>query len=199
MARLLLALLCSFLLCSCAPRLSDDDDASTDDDDVSGDDDDASGDDDDTSADDDDDTSPGDDDDDTSSGDDDDDTSPGDDDDTSCDVGDLVLSLSVLDANGVAGWSFRPEDVLTLSGSLTNVCDTMLTFETTSGCLLEPWSLSGNGTGLGRGCDDAITTWTVAPGAALVDAEQIGAQSAGTWTWEAGFEGMVMTVTFTVQ
>jgi hypothetical protein len=187
MPRLLLALLC-VLLISCAPTLGDDDDASSDDDDVTGDDDDTSGDDDDTIADDDD-----------VSGDDDDDDTSGDDDDTGCGVDDLVLGMQVLDANGVSGVSFRPTDELTLSGSLENVCDIMLTFETNSGCLLEPWSLSGDGNGLGRGCDDAITVWSVAEAGTLYDVVEVGALAAGTWMWEVGFGGTIQTLTFTVQ
>lgn len=191
MLRLLLALHCAFLI-SCAPTLGDDDDVSGDDDDTSADDDDTSGDDDDTSADDDDVS----DDDDIVA--DDDDTS-GDDDDDGCGVDDLVLGMQVLDANGVAGIAFRPTDELTLSGSLTNPCDIMLTFETSSGCLLEPWSLSGNGSGVSRGCDAAITTWTIVEGGVVFDDVEIGAQTAGTWLWETGFRGDVQTLTFTVQ
>ncbi len=189
MPRLLLALLCMFLI-SCAPTLGDDDDASSDDDDVTGDDDDTSADDDDVT---------GDDDDISGDDDDDDDDTSGDDDDTGCGVDDLVLGMQVLDADGVSGVAFRPTDELTLSGSLENVCDIMLTFQTNSGCLLEPWTLSGNGTGLGRGCDDAITTWTVPEGGTLLDEMEIGAQTAGTWVWEAGFGGTLQTLTFTVQ
>ena len=194
MPRLLLALLC-VLLISCAPTLGDDDDASSDDDDITGDDDDTSADDDDTSGDDDDISG----DDDDTSGDDDDISGDDDDDDTGCGVDDLVLGMQVLDANGVSGVSFRPADELTLSGSLENVCDIMLTFETMSGCLLEPWTFSGNGSGVSRGCDAAITTWTVPEGGTLFDDVEIGAQTAGTWIWEAGFGGTTQSLTFTVQ
>ncbi len=144
-----------------------------DDDDATGDDDHATGDDDDATADDDDDV---------------------------CTAADFPLVLEARDDNGVAGMQFGVGTSITLVGVLTNDCSNTITVETTSGCLLQPWTLnSSNGMGEARGCDDAITTWTWEPGQSLEDAVPIGTMQPALWTWTAGFvEGQSQTLSFEV-
>ena len=104
-----------------------------------------------------------------------------------------------MDENGVVSTVFSTTQSITLVGSLLNPCPNEVSFETNSGCLLDPWTVVGDGSGEGRGCDDAITPWTVAPGGTLQDVVPMGTMQADTWTWLTGFMGQSATLTFVVQ
>ncbi|MCO4774259.1 MAG: hypothetical protein KDA24_29805 [Deltaproteobacteria bacterium] len=175
----LLLLLLAVLLAACPPTLGDDDDAADDDD--ASDDDDAA---------DDDDVS---DDDDVADDDDDDDGTP-------CGVADLLLRVEAQDSNGVQQAVFGAGESVTLVGQLSNICPFDVAFETSSGCLLEPWTLTNSsGAGEGRGCDDAITPWNLGEEAMLFDIVEMGTMSPGAWTFTAGFlGGQSDTITFEV-
>ena len=177
-----LALLLALLLpaAACTPALDDDD--SSDDDDTTTDDDDTVDDDDDATMDDDD----------TGDDDDDDDTEP-------CGLNELRLDLQVIGDFG-PGTSFDSFESITLLGTLENNCPFEQRFETNSGCLLEPWTLSNDSTGVGegRGCDDAITSWSVEQGGVLEDEVQMGQLSPGQWTWSATFMNQEASVQFQV-
>ena len=186
----------------------DDDDVQPDDDDVAPDDDDVQPDDDDSGLDDDD-LAPDDDDlapDDDDLAPDDDDLAPDDDDDDDddstavCTVADLQLALEARDTLGNAGTTWTTADPLVLVGIVSNPCAVGLTFTTPVSCLLEPWTLSASMTGMGRGCLPGVTSWTVAAGGQLLDAEPVGTLSADTWTFQAAVPGgPAASLTFLVQ
>jgi hypothetical protein len=195
MRRLTLVFAC--VLAACVPTLADDDDNVDDDDATGDDDDDATGGDDDQA--DDDDAA----DDDDSQGDDDvadDDDSQGDDDDV-CSIADFTLGLAVMAANGTTGQQFTPEDELLVAGMLTNPCPTEITFSTPSTCLLEPFVVTGaDGSATGRGCGDAIRTFSIAAGGTLQDTMSVGMLPAGSYVFDAGFGWGTLSasMTFTV-
>jgi len=100
----------------------------------------------------------------------------------------------------VATTVFATTDPVTLVGTLLNNCPFDVEFETSSGCLLDTWTLTGTGSGEGRGCDDAITPWIVASGETLSDITPMGTMGADNWTFLGGFmAGQSASTTFVVQ
>ena len=177
--------------------LPDDDDSAGDDDDVQPDDDDLQPDDDDSAVPDDDDVQP---DDDDSAVLDDDDVQPDDDDSAAaCTAADLQLTLEAQDNFGNTGTTWTTADSLVMVGIVSNPCDSDVVFVTPNACLLDPWSIASSMSGMARGCDAVVTSWTVASGGQLVDAEPVGQLSADTWTFEAGIPGQVQSLSFLVQ
>ena len=129
----------------------------------------------------------------------DDDDSVGDDDDdvTAC----LLLGAFVVDDNGDELGTFPPDATIHLVGSLTNNCFQDITFTTSTGCLFEPWTLTGAaGSGLALGCDDAETVWVVEATGVLLDEEVLsGILVADEYLWEIGFiDGQEASYSFVV-
>ncbi len=104
-------------------------------------------------------------------------------------MGDLQLTLEARDNLGNAGTTWTTADPLVLVGVLTTTCASDLTFTTPAACLLDPWTLSGSMTGMGRGCMPGSPTWTVPAGGELLDSENVGTLSADTWTFQAAVPG----------
>ena len=124
---------------------------------------------------------------------------PGDDDATAddddivgpCGVEDLELLAVVRGPNGDTGPYFMPGEALEAGGILWNPCPVAQSFETRSGCLLDTWEVyDAAGQALdGRGCDDAITWWTLESGGSLEDMVPIGAPPLGDYALNVGFGG----------
>jgi hypothetical protein len=169
-AHLLPALLAPVLLfggVACPPSLGGDDDASAADDDTVDDDDDGTVDDDDSW---------------------DDDDVIDDDDVSTCGIGDFELAAVALGDDGEPDTIFAAAESVTTQGELYNPCPDDITFQTNTGCLLDPFTLGNeSGNGVGRGCDDAITTWTIGSRETLVDGIDWGMLETGWWVFEAGF------------
>ena len=119
----------------------------------------------------------------------DDDDSSDDDDTAAPPVGCLVLETAVTNDLGESTASFMAGQEVHLVATLTNTCETMETFTTTSGCFWGSWALTEQvgGEPIELGCDDAITDWILGPGQATTDEQLFGNLASGIWVWDVTF------------
>ncbi len=91
---------------------------------------------------------------------------------------DLVWTAEVHDASGHAGTSFTAADELSVVGVATNPCANAIDFTTSTGCMVAHGTFTAvhgaTGTVFAPDCTMVITTWTVAAGHSISEANSIG-------------------------